>query len=138
MKAIYGNVPVNKTYSLYETYISDGQVCENCSMIIKNVAVIKSDDNDSYAIGLDCAEALTSIPALEILEAKKQINRKRRFIKALMQSKSIIIDKKHDQFYFWKNSICAEWNSFYNGRGKYSTFKNIIDNLNILITKKPI
>jgi len=139
MKAIYGNVPVDKTYSMKEVYLSDGQVCDNCSMIIKNVAVIESEGGEfTYEIGLDCADALTSISSMEVLEAKKQLNRKRRFIRSLLAAKSIIIDKQYDSFFFWHKEGITDWNSWYKGRGLYSAFKDTIDKLNAVITYKTL
>lgn len=56
-------------YQIIDTFSSpeDGAwVCENCGKPIKNVAVVKNSKNETFNIGLDCAETLTGISESDI------------------------------------------------------------------------
>lgn len=66
-RVIERSVPLNQGYELISSFyqsIEDGGgcACENCGRLITNVATIKGlSDGREYAIGMDCAETITSI-----------------------------------------------------------------------------
>lgn len=57
------NYTIVDTFSLGE---GDYVACDNCGRPIKNVAVIKSDTNQQYNVGLDCAQTLSGISEWDI------------------------------------------------------------------------
>jgi hypothetical protein len=79
MKAIYGNLDVNKKYEIVDTLKSDDYCgCDNCNKPIKNIAVLKDGNDAIYNVGLDCASALTEyggISFMALTQAKKEISR---------------------------------------------------------------
>jgi len=139
MKATQGNLPINTKYKIINvTALGDFEftTCENCGKIIRNVATVEDLNGHRYDIGLDCAETLTtelgnySLSELQLMEAKKEVNRIRRFIRLLKQSKTIIINEKGDTFWFYDKEVNS-WNRAWRGRGLYSKYKPMIDKLNV-------
>lgn len=66
-KVIQRSVPLNQRYEIVSSFYQSledggGTICENCGRLITNVATIKGQsDGRMYAIGMDCAETITSI-----------------------------------------------------------------------------
>jgi len=140
MKAINGMLRVDQKYSLIGNDYLGGfegsgySQCENCGKPIANIAMVKgSDDAKTYHIGIDCASTLTSINPNEILQAKKELARKAKFVKFLKtECKTVIISGKPDNDTAWAYSKEVEkWESFWRIRFVYSFWKNIISKLNI-------
>jgi len=131
MKAIQGNLPIDKKYKIINLIVGDEDNltnCENCGNIIKNVAIIESENGLRYQIGLDCASALTSKDAnyalseLQVMQAKKQMRKKTKFIAELKLAKTIIVDKNDNAFWFYLRDVDG-WQSSWKGRGKYSEYE---------------
>lgn len=67
-KIVKRNLPIDK-YEVVDTFsLSEGdvQICENCGKAIKNIAVVRNSKNETFNIGLDCAETLTGITESDI------------------------------------------------------------------------
>ena len=43
-------------------------ICENCGMVIVNIATVKDQSGKHYDIGLDCKKKLVDKPAIEAIE----------------------------------------------------------------------
>lgn len=72
------NLPIDKNYTLIDSYYTGGlenggMCCDNCNRMITNIAVIKDNNNNSFNVGLDCAEALTNVNGLHnaVMEFKE-------------------------------------------------------------------
>lgn len=76
------NLPIDVTYRLLRVFENDQatDVCSNCNMPIRRVAVIESF-NGVYAVGVDCATTLTTQAgsnhhlAQQLKVAKREITR---------------------------------------------------------------
>jgi hypothetical protein len=108
MKAIHGKLDITHKYTIKSLHASykpknddtinlDWEFCENCGKALANWAIVERDDGKTFLIGMDCAEALTNLDSmplssLEFMEQKKQMNRKRRFLKYMhTKCKSVIL-----------------------------------------------
>lgn len=59
-------LPLNDNYTFISAKYSpiiDGEACtcDNCGKLISNIATIKNDAGNTFNIGLDCAETLTTL-----------------------------------------------------------------------------
>ena len=118
MKAIEGNLPVNKEYKLIDIYYGKledgGSVCENCGKIIANIATIEAD-GEKYDVGVDCAEGLlqtSSSDYWDLQQKKKEYNRKLSMIRKI---------KKHLKDDNLDVRIKEGWLTFYKKEYSYAT-----------------
>jgi hypothetical protein len=133
MKAIHGKVDISQKWKIVDQYYSgtetvDFQICENCGMRIKDVAVIENEDKSKrYHIGCDCAATLTSIGFMELEQAKKVIRNQKKFLKSLAKEvQCVLIDG--DGVYMYK-SVVSEWKNYWLWRmnkTRYEQIKNKI------------
>ena len=137
-----GNVPLGIKYKLVDvTYRhKDDEFafssCDNCGHLISNVYTIQSEDGKKYDVGSECVEAILG-HSLELIEAKRLMSLKRRFLKKLLtETKSVTL---HDctnggkSFRFYK-LVTDKWNVNAIGYGNYERYKVYIDRLNVPVT----
>lgn len=126
MRAENGNLNMSQRYYLVNIdYLGEGDYerCENCGNTINNVAVVRGDDGNTYRIGLDCMEALTSMLPSEKQEAQNRANRIKRFVKFLKREcKSIVVYR--DICYCYKTDK-DRWDTGY----VYWISKNLFDDI---------
>jgi hypothetical protein len=140
MKAIHGALDISKKYTLvgceyHGKYSGDdaglGMVgtCENCGIVITNVAIVKSEDGIEYRIGLDCMETLTNMIPSEALEAKKTIRRRIKFCKFMATECKLVVISHiktesgdydyYDAYNYPKvSTIHRFWNGYYSDKNK--------------------
>jgi|GEM_PF-5114848 len=144
MKAIYGKLPVDRKYKLIETIYSEyyGGLwnCENCGRAIKNIAVIKDEFGNEFKVGLECLETFINLEPNSVLQAEKELRRKKKFYNYIKnECKTIIIRKYKDfdkeVFFSYKFDV-QEWEACYNWRGVWDEeVKNLVKKFNIKITE---
>ena len=137
MRAINGNLNMYKKYKLIdveygELSSGDGETCQNCGNFIANVAIVESEDNIKYRIGLDCMNILTHMLPSEKQEAKNTIARDRKFYKHLKTECKCIIKYRDPNDTAWSyKRVINKWDSFWRYRFGYSKWAKTIKRLNI-------
>ena len=136
MKATSGNLRLDQTYKLVDSYYLGGlesidfTQCENCGLAIANVAtVLGSVDNVKYHIGIDCASTLTSINACEIAEAKKKLAKQARFVKSVKTECTFAIIGANF-VWFYKKPV-TKWESYWKARTWVEDGERLIKALNM-------
>lgn len=150
-----GNVPVGKKYKLIDVFYKPKDfdsytICQNCGLVIANIYTIEDEQGNRYDVGSECVNAILG-HSLELDEAKRKLARIARFVKALKtRATSITLHPKRKKvgedwivdstlgyrfrFYAFKNKIQTSWDVNAIGEGDYTTYKHIIDKLNIPVT----
>lgn len=127
VKAIQGNLPLNKVYHIIETFVNDEDcfcTCENCGNILKNYALLGDEDNNKWIIGLDCASILSSLSdnhslsELDVKQAKKELNRKIKMIKWIKtECKTVIVSEyETGKVYTLFDKDVNKWQNFWRYR----------------------
>lgn len=137
MKAINGNLKMDKKYKLIdveygELSSGDGETCQNCGNFIVNVAIVESEDNIKYRIGLDCMSVIVHMLPSEKQEAKNTIARDRKFYKYLSVECKCIVTAGDVNGWAWAyNKLMLKWDVFFKYRFIYSKWESVIKKLNI-------
>jgi len=144
-----GNLRLNQKYRFLSLESSDvPATCDNCGAVIKNIYTIQGeDDKADYIVGSECVIAYTCLNPNDIKEAKRKFAKKQKFIRELKKSGLVLIDIKHNMFWFyeqpkntesvrWQELLQGQWQRFWRGRGIYSLYKNNIDKHALVIYKK--
>jgi hypothetical protein len=90
MQALSGNLPVNQKYTLIDISHGEHTTCDNCGMIISNIAELETEAGKKYYTGVDCAEALTACNCIDfwdMKQKKKEFNRTMTFIRKYKKAK---------------------------------------------------
>ena len=130
-----GNVPVGISYKLIDISYSSRDLgsfttCDNCGLVISNQYFIESEDGKKYVVGSECVNAIIN-NSLELSEAKRKLARRARFYK-MLKSQAKCIVKNEDTFWAYKSQV-DKWNSFFIGRGMWSSWQKEIEFLKLPI-----
>lgn len=134
MKAINGRLDMSKSYKLIGIDYGDcmelsGGICDNCGNPIKNIAIVERQDGNHYRIGLDCMQTITNMMPDDKQQAKNELNRIRKFVQGVKYSQVIAIGN-NDIFAFYHYGTDTSY--YYDGYGKYSKYKNIINKVDCI------
>ena len=128
MKNIIGKLPVNQKYQVIDISYSDLEnsacACDNCGKIISNITTIKNESGAIFNVGLDCAVTMQlykNDQFFNILEAKKILARRARFVKWYKIKKRSTI--KNDDYLFFFDHLVSQWTANYTYRMPLEYFK---------------
>lgn len=142
MKAINGKLDMSKSYKLVDVIYGEAEemacsCCDNCGLVIKNIAVVERDDGGKFNIGLDCMDTIVGMLPSQKQEARNTISRKRKFYKFLKtECKSAVLDiyPGYDPCYTLYKYVVTKWESTGVYRCPYTEeYTNLINKFNIPI-----
>jgi len=122
------NLPLDTEYKIigHDCLVDNYTSCENCSRVICNIATIEDTEGHKYSVGLDCAETLSGIHALDIRETKRLISRTRKLIKFIKKEAQTAFIRENT-VWLYKYEI-NEWQSTWIYRldiNKYKLYRDI-------------
>lgn len=132
-RIIQRNLPLDQKYTLIEVFYRSGEdkiQCDNCGMIISNVAHIKGNTNNkNYHIGLDCLDTILENNSLlnDDDYLRYQYSDKPAIAKAKALRSKILKGKKNDptyeaELYVSKDNDCFGFS--YSTEDKFNIDKN--------------